>query len=153
MPLHGSSLNAVRKLFALNAAALFTHNPKKCALAVGKVLPYSKKIRKYWRFSKKMKATIQNAKLMRIDKVWKGHKPQGLGFSDTDVVIIDLKTNEGNVFTQSFYCRLKGDDTIWHSITKPSEKRQGNIMEFIRKYIGKDEKYKVRTNIQKWKGK
>ena len=100
-----------------------------------------------------MKAAIQNAKLMRIDQVWKGHKPQGLGFSDTDVVIIDLKTNEGNVFTQSFYCRLKGDDTIGHSITKPSEKRQGNIMEFIRKYISKDEKYKVRTNIQKWKGK
>lgn len=90
---------------------------------------------------------------MRIDQVWKGHKPQGLGFSDTDVIIIDLKTKEDIRFTQNFYFRLKGDDTIGHSITKPSEKRQGNIMEFIKKYISKDEKYKVRTNIQKWKGK
>ena len=100
-----------------------------------------------------MKATIQNAKLLRIDQVWKGHKPQGLGFSDTDVIIIDLKTKEGIKFTQSFYFRLKGDDTIGHSITKPSEKRQAGVKEFIQKYISKDERYKVRTNISKWPGK
>lgn len=100
-----------------------------------------------------MKATIRNAKLMRIDQVWKGHKPQGLGFSDTDVVIIDLKTIDGNKFTQNFYFRLKGDDTVGHSITKPSEKRQGNIREFIKRYISKDERYKIRTNIGRWAGK
>ena len=100
-----------------------------------------------------MKATIQNAKLLRIDQVWKGHKPQGLGFSDTDVIRIDLKLKGGGLFTQSFYCRLKGDDTVGHSITKPSEKRQSGVKEFIKKYISKDERYKVRTNISKWLGK
>jgi len=40
-----------------------------------------------------MKAVIQNAKIMRIDKIFKKHKPQGLGFSDNDVIILNLKTD------------------------------------------------------------
>ena len=100
-----------------------------------------------------MKATIQNTKLMRIDKIFKKHKPQGLGFSDNDVIIIELKTNDGNKFTQDFYCRLKGDGTIGKSINKTQERRQEELQIFIKKYISKDEKYNVRENIDKWKAK
>ena len=100
-----------------------------------------------------MKANIQNAKLMRIDKIWKTHKPQGLGFSDTDVVIIDLKTGDGNTFNQNFYCRLKADGTLGHSITKTSERRQQELKNFVRKYISKDKNYNIRKNFIKWKGK
>lgn len=100
-----------------------------------------------------MKATIQKALLQRIDDVWKKHKPQGLGFSDNDVVILQLKTKEGKTFDQSFYCRLKGGGTIGLSITKASEKRQQNLRNFVRRYISKEKKYNVRENINKWKGK
>jgi len=100
-----------------------------------------------------MKATIKDVKLMRIDKIFKKHKPQGLGFSDNDVIIINLRTNDGNAFSQDFYCRLKADGTIGHSITKTSEKRQKELQNFIKKYISKDEKYNIRENIDKWKGK
>ena len=90
---------------------------------------------------------------MRIDKIWKKHKPQGLGFSDTDVVVIDLKTTDGNAFTQNFYCRLKADGTIGKSITKASERRQQELKNFVRKYISRDENYNIRKNFIKWKGK
>lgn len=90
---------------------------------------------------------------MRIDEIFKKHKPQGLGFSDNDVIIISLKTTDGNKFNQNFYCRLKGDGTLGHSITKTSEKRQKELQTFIKKYISKDENYNIRENINKWKGK
>ena len=100
-----------------------------------------------------MKATIQNVKLMRIDQIWKKHKPQGLGFSDNDVIILDLKTSDGNKFTQNFYCRIKADGSLGHSITKRSEQRQKELQIFIRSYISKDGKYNIRDNINAWKGK
>lgn len=97
-----------------------------------------------------MKATIQKVILQQINDIWKKHKPQGLGFSDTDAVIIALKTKEGQKFTETFYCRLKGDGTLGHSITKASEKRQQNLWKFIKKYISKEKEYNVRENIGKW---
>lgn len=100
-----------------------------------------------------MKATIQNAKLMRIDQIWKKHKPQGLGFSDNDAIILNLKTEDDKKFTQTFYCRLKADGTLGHSITRVSERRQRELQSFIRKYISKDENYNIRNNINTWKGK
>lgn len=90
---------------------------------------------------------------MRIDQIWKKHKPQGLGFSDNDVIIINLKTNDDIAFNQNFYCRLKADGTIGHSITKTSEKRQKELQNFIKKYINKSEDYNIRNNFEAWKGK
>ncbi len=100
-----------------------------------------------------MKAIIQKAVLRRIDSIWKKHKPQGLGFSDNDVVIVKLKTADGKTFEEDFYCRLKGDGTLGHSITKASEKRQQNLQNFIKKYISKSRRYNVRENLSEWKGK
>ena len=100
-----------------------------------------------------MKATIKNIKLKRIGQVWKKHKPQGLGFSDSDVIILDLKIEDGNAFAQTFYCRLKGDGTLGRSITSRSGGRQKQIQAFIMKYITKDKNYNIRNSIQKWKGK
>ena len=100
-----------------------------------------------------MKATIKDVKLMRIDQIWKKHKPQGLGFSDNDVIIINLRTNDGNKFNQNFYCRLKADGTLGHSITKTSEKRQIELQNFIRRYISREKNYNIRNNIDAWKGK
>lgn len=100
-----------------------------------------------------MKAIIQKAELRRIDGIWKKHKPQGLGFSDTDVVILRLKTEEGKEFDEDFYCRLKADGTLGRSMTRASDKRQQNLLQFIKKYISLDQKYNVRDNLHAWKGK
>src|SRR3989338_8963261 len=100
-----------------------------------------------------MKATIQKVRLRRVDQVWKKHKPQGLGFSDTDAIIVDLKTDDGKKFSQTFYCRLKGDGTLGHSMTHASEKRQECLQNFIKKYIDKDKRYNVKENINRWEGK
>ena len=100
-----------------------------------------------------MKATIQSVKLVRIDEVWKKHKPQGLGFSDNDAIVLTLKTEKGKKISQTFYCRIKGDGTLGHSITKASEKRQQNLRNFIKNYISEEKRYNIRKNHQKWKGK
>ena len=100
-----------------------------------------------------MKAKIQKVQLRRIDDIWKKHKPQGLGFSDNDAIIIDIKMGDGKKFSQTFYCRLKGDGTLGHSITHASEKRQIELQNFIKKYISKDKNYDIRNNINTWKGK
>lgn len=100
-----------------------------------------------------MKATIKNIKLKRIGQIWKKHKPQGLGFSDNDVVIIEIKTEDGNTFNQNFYCRLKGDGTLGRSISSRSRGRQMQVQNFIKKYISSDQNYNIRNNIGKWKGK
>ncbi len=100
-----------------------------------------------------MKAIIQKAELRRIDEIWKKHKPQGLGFSDTDVVMLKVKVAGGGELIEDFYCRLKGDGTLGHSITKASEKRQQNLRNFLDKYISKDKMYDIREGVGKWKGK
>lgn len=100
-----------------------------------------------------MKAIIQKAELKHIDDVWKKHKPQGLGFSDNDAIVLTFKTKDDKKFTETFYCRLKGDGTLGHSITRASEKRQQNLQNFIRKYISKEKRYNIRDNLNKWEGK
>nr|MBA4405211.1 hypothetical protein [Nanoarchaeum sp.] len=90
---------------------------------------------------------------MKVNQIWKKHKPQGLGFSDTDVIIIELKSTDGKLFTQCFYCRLKADGSLGHSITKTSEKRQKELQNFIKKYICQDENYNIKNDINTWKGK
>lgn len=100
-----------------------------------------------------MKATILSAKIKLINEIWKKHKPQGLGFSDNDAIIIDLKIVKGKKFTQTFYCRLKADGTLGHSSTHRSEHRQQELQDFIKKYISKKEDYNIKSNISKWKGK
>lgn len=100
-----------------------------------------------------MKAVIKNVKLMRIDQIWKKHKPQGLGFSDNDAIIVTLKAEAGKTINVTFYCRLKGDGTLGRSITKASEKRQKTLQNFIKKYISPQKAYDIRNNIKKWKGK
>ncbi len=100
-----------------------------------------------------MKAIIQNAELRHIDEVWKKHKPQGLGFSDTDVVVLRLKIEDGGSFSESFYCRIKADGTLGHSISKASEKRQQNLRNFVHRYFSKDKDYDIKKNLSEWKGK
>lgn len=100
-----------------------------------------------------MDAIIQKTVLLRINNLFKKHKPQGLGFSDNDAVIISIKIAGGKEFSETFYCRLKGDGTLGHSITKASEKRQKNLHDFIKKYISKSNRYNVRNNLGEWKGK
>lgn len=99
-----------------------------------------------------MKAIIKEAKLLRVNDVWKKHKPQGLGFSDTDIILVSWK-KDGKRFEQDFYCRLKADGTLGHSITKYSEKRQKDLQVFIRKYISKEKDYNIRAGIGEWKRK
>ena len=99
-----------------------------------------------------MKAVIKEAKVLRVNEVWKKHKPQGLGFSDTDIIVVSW-VKDGKRFEQDFYCRLKADGTLGHSITKQSEKRQKDLQAFIKKYVSKGKSYNVRARISEWKGK
>ncbi len=101
---------------------------------------------------RRMKATIKEAKILRANEIWKKHKPQGIGFSDTDIIVVSWEKG-GRLFEQDFYCRLKADGTLGHSITKQSEKRQKDLQLIIRKYISKGKNYNVRAKISEWKGK
>ena len=101
-----------------------------------------------------MKNVIKGAKILRVNEVWKKHKPQGLGFSDTDIIVVSWE-KDGKRFEQDFYCRLKADGTLGHSITKQSEKRQKDLQAVVRKYVSKSKEkdYNVRARIGEWKGK
>ena len=99
-----------------------------------------------------MKAAIKEARLLRISDVWPGHKPKGLSFSETDVIIISW-IKDGERFEQDFYCRLKADGTLGHSMTTHSEKLQKELQAFIEKYVSKEKGYNVRARIGEWKGK
>lgn len=99
-----------------------------------------------------MKAIIEDARLRSIFDLWE-KKPQGLGFADTDAVILTLKA-DGKTITETFYCRINADGTLATTgADKISLKRQMMLHAFIKKYISKEENYNIRERIDEWKGK
>ena len=104
---------------------------------------------------KKVKAKIEEAKIQKISDIWK-KKPKGLGFNDTDALVITAKAGDKKI-TETFYFCLKPDgtfnvDTVSHD---GSRARRARLASFLKHYkITSDVKtYNLAEGVKKWKGK
>lgn len=103
----------------------------------------------------RLSATIEDAKLMKISKLWR-RKPPGLTIADTDAVIITAKTADGRTAVTTFYLRLKADGTFSTSALRASSRaKQQRFAKFLEHYkLARDaERYDVREGVASWKGK
>lgn len=104
---------------------------------------------------KKVKATIQDVEITKISDLW-SRKPKGLGFQDTDAIIITAKTSDGKTIKDTFYFCLKPDGTFYtETITRDGARaRRQRLASLIKHYITKDIKgYNIAKKINEWKGK
>lgn len=101
-------------------------------------------------------AKIVNASIHKIVDLWKRHKPQGLGFADTDAIIVTAKTNDGKILRETFYTCIKPDGTFnMKSLSHASEARRRMLANFLiyNKITDSIENYNILDRIGEWKGK
>lgn len=102
----------------------------------------------------KIKAHITEAKIYDIFDLFR-KKPRGLGFNDTDVIVIEAKSKEGDIrVKETFFTCLKGNGTF--SLNAPSRMScatRGRLARFLTYYHLTDdpEKYDLVKNIKGWK--
>ncbi|MEN4007053.1 MAG: hypothetical protein PQ975_07290 [Methanobacterium sp.] len=101
-----------------------------------------------------IKAKIEEAKIYDIYDLLK-HKPRGLGFEDTDAIVVTVKTQDGKKITETFYVCIKPDGTFaTNPISSHSRFRRETLNRFLKHYKITEEvkDYKVVEEIEKWKG-
>lgn len=101
---------------------------------------------------RKMKGVIKEAKICDVFDLFK-RKPRGLGFTDTDVIVIKAKTKNGVEVQDIFFTCLKGNGTF--SLNAPSRissASRGRLARFLTYYQLTDEpeKYDLKENVKKW---
>lgn len=103
---------------------------------------------------KRIKAKIEEAKIYDIYDLLK-HKPKGLGFEDTDAIVVTAKTQDGKKITETFYVCIKPDGTLaTNPISKHSRFRREKLNRFLKHYkiTEKIKDYKITEEIEKWRG-
>lgn len=104
----------------------------------------------------KPKGVIVEAKICDIYDLFR-RKPRGLGFNDTDVIVVKAKTRKGETeVKENFFTCLKGNGTF--SLNAPSRLSQASrkrLARFLTYYNFTDnpEEYDLVKNIEKWKNK
>jgi len=100
-------------------------------------------------------ATIQDAKIYKISDLWR-RKPRGLGFNDTDALVITLRARDGSTIKETFYFCLKPDGTFEiNTVSKDGGRaRRRRLASFLKHYkiTGNVDEYNLREEISKWKG-
>ena len=103
----------------------------------------------------KKDATIQDAKIYKISKLWK-RKPGPLGFEDTEAVVVTVKTNDGKKVRDTFYTCIKPDGTFdVKALSTGAKARRLRLANFLKYYKIADEikGYKITEQIKGWEGK
>lgn len=100
-------------------------------------------------------AKIKDAKIVKVLKLFKKHKPQGVRFTDTEAIVLTLQTPDGKTVTETLYgCILPDGRINTKEMSHGALANQRRMHQFISEYITKDvENYNVRENIGRWKGK
>lgn len=102
----------------------------------------------------KTEARIKEAEVYKTNELF-GKKPPGLGFGDTDAVILTLKTQEGEI-KRIFYPRLKADGTPARSlIGRFTRSRQNRFLKFLKHYGITDdpENFNVKKDVSELEGR
>lgn len=106
----------------------------------------------------KKTAKIESARVASVWDLWV-RKPRGLGFEDTDAVIVTAKTADGVISVrETFYVCVKADGTFsMKSLSHRSDARRRRFCRFLKRYIlPKDadaRHYNLGAEIGKWKGR
>lgn len=99
---------------------------------------------------------ITEAKVCDIYDLYR-RKPRGLGFNDTDVIVVKARMKgEKAVAQENFFTCLKGNGTFsLNAPTTLSTACRSKLARFLRYYniTDKPDDYSIRKNIKKWKNK
>lgn len=103
-----------------------------------------------------IKATIDDAKIYRISKLWR-RKPHGLKFNETEAIVVTMRTEDGRTPRETFYLCLKPDGTFnVQTVSKDSgHLRRLRLAKFLKHYHFTDDvkHYNLKQNIGEWKGR
>jgi hypothetical protein len=102
-----------------------------------------------------VKAVVEEAKVRKISEIFR-RKPHGLGFNETDALIVKARTADGRQVDATFYFSLKPDGTFEEeALGRDAVKaRRHRLASFLRYYRLTDDvsKYKLKDNIMELKG-
>jgi hypothetical protein len=105
----------------------------------------------------RIRAVIEEAGVHKIVGDLFRRKPPGLGFNETDAVVITARTIDGRTVTETFYLCLKPDGTFDEKSmgSDASQARRHRLAKFIR-YYGFAEDisiYNLRDRVSDWVGR
>ena len=103
------------------------------------------------------RAVIQEAGVRKIVGDLFKRKPPGIGFNETDAVVVTARTDNGRILTETFYLCLKANGTFDEQSmgSDASQARRHRLAKFIR-YYGFAEDisiYNLRDRVSDWKGR
>ena len=101
-----------------------------------------------------MKAVVEEADVYKISELFR-RKPPGLGFNETDALVIKARLEDGRQIGATFYFSLKPDGTFEEEpMGRDTVKaRRHKLASFLRYYGMTDEidKYKLKDRISNLK--
>ena len=102
-----------------------------------------------------MKAVVEEADVCKISDLFR-RKPPGLGFNETDALVIKARLEDGRQIGATFYFSLKPDGTFEEEPMGRNaiKARRHKLASFLRYYGMTDEidKYKLKDRISEFKG-
>ena len=102
-----------------------------------------------------MKAVVEEAEVYKISDLFR-RKPPGLGFNETDALVIKARLEDGRQIGATFYFSLKPDGTFEEEPMGRNaiKARRHKLASFLRYYGMTDEvdKYKLKDRISEFKG-
>ena len=102
-----------------------------------------------------MKAVVEEADVYKITELFR-RKPPGLGFNETDALVIKARLEDGRQIGATFYFSLKPDGTFEEEPMGRNaiKARRHKLASFLRYYGMTDEidKYKLKDRISEFKG-
>jgi hypothetical protein len=102
-----------------------------------------------------MKAVVEEADVYKISELFR-RKPPGLGFNETDALVIKARLEDGRQIGATFYFSLKPDGTFEEEPMGriAIKARRHKLASFLRYYGMTDEvdKYKLKDRISEFKG-
>ena len=102
-----------------------------------------------------MNAVVEEADVCKISDLFR-RKPPGLGFNETDALVIKARLEDGRQIGATFYFSLKPDGTFEEEPMGRNaiKARRHKLASFLRYYGMTDEvdKYKLKDRISKFKG-
>lgn len=102
-----------------------------------------------------LKAVVEEAEVRKISQIFR-RKPHGLGFNETDALIVRARTTDGRQVGATFYFSLKPDGTFEEeALGRDAVKaRRHRLASFLRYYglTREVDKYKLKDRISDLKG-
>ncbi|HPT37243.1 MAG TPA: hypothetical protein PLZ44_03025 [Methanothrix sp.] len=104
----------------------------------------------------KFKAVVEEAEVHKISDLF-NRKPPGLGFNETDALVIKARMQDGRQVSATFYFALKPDGTFEEeALGRDAVKaRRHRLASFLRYYGLTDDvdKYKLKERIKELNGR